>query len=207
MNYRAIKWAFGLLFVTGIVIATNLIDKRNFHQLGEAIENIYNDQLVAKDLIFELSVLIQEKTMAQVMSDSSFYRKRNFEANQKIDELLTSYKNTKLTRKEEQIFEHLSEDIIILEQLEVGSTSSNLQDEFFSNKKVIDQLNDIQDKLHVLSKIQIEEGRRQMLVGRTAIRSIDLYTKMEIYLLIALAIVIQLFFLSGLNLKKKEKRW
>lgn len=205
MNLGMIKLALGLLFVMSLILATNLIDKRNFNQVGYAIESIYEDRLVAKDLIFDISVLINEKAMALALSDSIFYNDKNFNVNQKIDELIDLFSDTKLTAEEKQVFKNLKEDVLLLERLEVGSTSSDHQGQFFTNNEVHELLMNIQNKLHALSKIQIEEGKRLLLVGKTAVRSVDFLTKIEVYLLIALAIVVQLLFISGLKFGKRRK--
>jgi hypothetical protein len=58
--------------------------------------------------------------------------------------------------------------------------------------------------LEKLSTIQIEEGKKQVLVGRTATRSINLFPQIEIYMLIFLAVIFQILLLSGLKWKKSK---
>ncbi|MBN2867557.1 MAG: chemotaxis protein, partial [Flavobacteriaceae bacterium] len=50
----------------------------------------------------------------------------------------------------------------------------------------------IKKNLEDLSKIQLLEGSKQMSISKKAIDSVELFTQIEIYLLIFLAIVIQI---------------
>ena len=55
------KWIIGILLVVGLIIATNLIDKKNFEQIRNSVVTIYEDRLLAKEIIFEISALVHEK--------------------------------------------------------------------------------------------------------------------------------------------------
>jgi len=50
--YNKAKWILGILMVFVLIIATNLIDKNNFLKVRDSVVTIYEDRLVAKDLIF-----------------------------------------------------------------------------------------------------------------------------------------------------------
>src|SRR5690606_29299306 len=79
--YNKIKWILGILMVFVLIITTNLIDRNNFIRVRDSVVTIYEDRLIANDLIFEISKLVQEKEMAVAMSDSVFfeYLSLNFE--------------------------------------------------------------------------------------------------------------------------------
>jgi len=47
-----------------LIIATNLIDKNNFVRVKDSVVAIYEDRLIANDLIFEISNSIREKEVA-----------------------------------------------------------------------------------------------------------------------------------------------
>ena len=53
-------------------------------------------------------------------------------------------------------------------------------------------LQSIKANLNNLSKIQLIEGSRQMSISKRAIDTIELYTQIEIYVLVFLAIIIQI---------------
>lgn len=183
----------------GLIIATNLIDKRNYDQLSGALETIYSDRLIAKNLIFDMSNLVHEKSIAIALNDSTFYLKRNIEINDRMNNLLDDYAHTSLTTNESAEFEPLKRDISKLIQIE------NKVNEATTNRESIVALHaKIRAGLEKLSTIQIEEGKKQVLVGRTATRSINLFTQIEIYMFIFLAVIFQILLLSGLKWKKSK---
>ncbi|GAL70380.1 hypothetical protein [Jejuia pallidilutea] len=53
-------------------------------------------------------------------------------------------------------------------------------------------INNLKENLDELSEIQINEGKRQMSISQKAIDTVELFTQIEIYLLVFLAIVIQI---------------
>jgi len=64
-----------------LIIATNLIDRNNFTRVKDSVITIYEDRLVANDLIFEMSNSFQEKEIAVAASDSAFFLERNKQVN------------------------------------------------------------------------------------------------------------------------------
>ena len=62
--FTKIKWVLSVLLVFFLILATNLIDKDNFRRVKNSIVTIYEDRLVANDLIFELSQLVHQKELA-----------------------------------------------------------------------------------------------------------------------------------------------
>ena len=95
--YNKVKWVLGVLMIITLVITTNLVDRNNFLQISNAIETIYEDRLVAKDLIFKISALINKKEIAAIKSDSSFYTNQNNLIDSEIENYLIRYDQTKLT--------------------------------------------------------------------------------------------------------------
>ena len=49
----------------------------------------------------------------------------------------------------------------------------------------------LKNDIHTLSEIQLEEGKRQMHIGKRVVRSVDLITTYEVYVLAFLALLIQ----------------
>ena len=176
-----------VLLVFFVVLTTNLIDKDNFRRVKESIVTIYEDRLVANDLIYELSLLIHEKEMAAALSNDRFFQGPNDRVNEKIDILIKKYLTTKLTDQEASIFGMLQDDLSQLNQIEA---STNIDMPAYNK-----QLSNIKENLYDLSKIQLKEGRNQMLLSKEAFRDVELFTRMEIYVLILLAIIIQVIIL------------
>ncbi|WP_282070912.1 chemotaxis protein [Polaribacter atrinae] len=186
--YNKVKWVLGILMVFILIIATNLIDKNNFSRVKDSVVAIYNDRLIAKDLIFKMSNSIQEKELAVVASDSVFFSGRNKEVSQDIQDFIEMFEQTKLTLQEKKIFSAYKTNLEILKNTE----SDFIQSKFVDKTPLINHISAVKLNLNDLSKIQLVEGKRQMSLSEKAIDSVELFTKIEIYILIFLAILIQI---------------
>jgi len=185
------KWIIGILLVVGLIIATNLIDKKNFEQIRNSVVTIYEDRLLAKEIIFEISALVHEKEMAIALKDSSFFSNRNPEVNEQLARDIEKFEQTELTRQEEVKFNQLKRNLSQLRDMEESFIDSG----FESVDSAIEKSLQIDQNLIALSEIQISEGKKHVFLSKRAADSIDLYTQVEIYFLIFLAIVVQIIIL------------
>lgn len=194
--FNKIRWAASILLVFVIVLVTNLIDRDNYASIRQSITTIYEDRIVASDLIFELSLLIQEKQLALVGRDTSYYQKRFVNANREIEDLIVRYQGTKLTQKESVIFSELRKGTNALMRLENLYTESGDLEEVDLDAIIVE----INKNLHDLSKVQLDEGKRQMEMSNKAMETIDLFTQVEIIFLVIMAVLVQIIILY----KRKE---
>lgn len=185
--FNKIKWVLSVLLVFFLILTTNLIDKENFRRVKNSIVTIYEDRIVANDLIFEYLLLIHEKELAVASSDTDFFKERNAQVKKKIENLTSRYLTTKLTDREAVVFEMFREDLSKLERIEA---SMDVDKATYDNL-----LFDIKEKLNELSKIQLKEGRNQVALSKEAFDDVELFTQLEIYILIFLAIVVQIIIL------------
>jgi len=186
--YNKLKWVLGILMVFVIIVSTNLIDRNNFIRVKDSVVTIYEDRLLVTDLIFEMSEAIHTKELAIALEDSIYYTKQNKEANQEVGELISRYELTRLTGNETKIFKELKNNFETLKTLELTYVESS-----FKQKDLLNQhISELKQNLSGLSKIQINEGRKQMSISRKAIDTVELFTQIEIYLLVFLAIIIQI---------------
>uniref|UniRef100_UPI004047113D chemotaxis protein n=1 Tax=Roseivirga sp. TaxID=1964215 RepID=UPI004047113D len=183
-----VKWILGISVVFFSILATNLIDRMSFKRVKDSVVAIYEDRLVAKDLVFELSLLIHEKEVAQASNDTRFFSDRNAAVNDSIEQLTIRFIRTELTEKEARVFNDLQLNLVKLKGLENSMTLAQEveQGDFKS------QLLEIKENLHDLSKIQLVEGKRQVFLSERAMDTVDLFTKLEILVLIILAVLVQI---------------
>ena len=181
--YTKVKWILGILMIFILIIATNLIDRNNFVRIKDSLETIYKDRLIAKDLIFEISKAVQEKELAAAKLDSVFFLNRNKKVNIDIETAIAGFEETKLTVKEAKVFNDFKNNIAVLKKSEVLKP--------FKDNSYNNQLLKVKKNLYDLSKIQMNEGKKQMDVSKRAIDSIELFTQLEIYALIFLGIIVQ----------------
>lgn len=189
--FSKIRWVASILLVFFIVLITNLIDKDNFNRLRNTVTTIYEDRIVASDLLFEISMLIQEKEVAIISRDSLFFQMNNNKANLDIDGLTGRYGQTELTENEQLIFNSLKDEISNLKRLEQSYVSSETNE----NTNLLRSIDNITQNLHDLSKIQLKEGRQQVLISNKVMDTINLFTQGEIIFLILMAILIQIIIL------------
>jgi hypothetical protein len=199
MAFTKIKWVAGLMLVFILILGTNLSDRRNFKKVRESIVTIYEDRLIAKDLIFDLYLLIEKKSLALLQTDTSFYRQENKAVNQEIEELIRQFYNTKLIPNEKQTLDAFQERVNgLMDQEERRLEEGSL----FDSPDLNPQLEKLREDLLQLSQIQIDEGKRQMLIANKSFDWIELLTQMEVVLLIVIALAVQIILLY--NPKKGE---
>lgn len=186
--YDKFKWIIGILMVFVLIIATNLIDRKNFVRVKDSVVTIYEDRLIANDLIFKMTQLVHEKEIALVSSDSSFFKQENAQVNEDFQKQISRFNSTKLTPEETKVFSSLEQNFTALKKSEIKYSTSA-----FSNQGDLrKEINNIKDDLEDLSKIQLSEGGRQMSISQQAIDIVELFTRIEIFSLVLLALVIQI---------------
>ena len=177
-----------ILLVFFIVLITNLIDRDNFNRLSYSVTTMYEDRLVASDILFDISAIIKEKHIAILTFDTAFFNARNLEYNQNLNQLIQNYGQTKLTPKEKLVFDQLKTELNNLQKVELPSHN-------LTNGSKLVHIQKIYSQLKSLSKIQIQEGRRQVFISNKAKDLINLFTQGEICLLVIMAILIQVIIL------------
>lgn len=186
--YGKIKWVLGILMVFVLIVTTNLIDRNNFVRVKDSVVTIYEDRLIANDLIFEMSQSVQEKEVALASSDSTFFAQKNAKVNDGIQGFIARFEETKLTDEESKVFADLKQNLETLRASESVYVASG-----FATKDGLEQeISKVKANLYELSKIQLHEGSRQMNISKRAIDTVELFTQIEIYLLVFMAIVIQI---------------
>lgn len=194
-TYDKIKWVLGIVLVFALVLATNLIDQRNFNQVRNAAVTIYEDRLIAKDILYDLNEIMYTKKIAALGQDSAFFGKTNIEINEEIGILLDRYRETKLTDKERRSFKDLQNSIQDLRKRE-----ASLDLDWESGFESIQWKTDIvKEHLEVLSKIQLEEGQREVILSNQALDRVQLFTEIEIFLLIIIAVIVQVIIMYQPN--------
>ena len=195
--FKKIQWFLAVLGVFLIILATNLLDKNNFLRVEESVENIYNERLLAKEILLDVSILFHGKELAYALNDSAYLQSRNNVVNTKITELLQMFDRSTATRKEKHISDELSDNHLSLIQLEANT---QLKDTLYSSgcAAIFSAIN---TNIKELADEQVKEGKNQIFYARDAVNSAKLFSKIETYMLIFLALILQVIILY--NPKKK----
>lgn len=190
-TFGKIKSVAAVMMVFLLILATNMIDQDNFERVEASVEKIYEEQLMTKDAIIHLTNLIHEKEVAFLMKDSTYFDLKRPVSNKQIVALLADCEKGEVTRKEGVILSELksnSEKLFQAEEVGAQLLGSN-------NSSYYERLNLIETEIHELAHLQLEEGRRQKMASRDAIESTKLFSRIEIYLLIILAVAVQIIIL------------
>ncbi len=187
---KKVMWVGGVLFVFFIVLATNLIDRNHIKGVRASVSTMYKDRLIVKNMLFNISQLTQEKRIAFLLSDSSFYSTRAKNVNDSIYILIDKVSNTVLAQNEVKYLERLHGNFEDVEAMENKTLKDKtvLQDAEW-RKKMDVNLFRIRKNLNLLSDIQIDEGKRELSRVNRAFNTIDLFTNMEIAFLVVLGVI------------------
>lgn len=186
--YNKLKWILGILLIFVLIIATNLIDKNNFVRVRDSVVTIYEDRLIANDIIFEILKSVQQKELAVSLSDSTFFQNKNLEVNKNLQSLVSRFEQTKLTSEEADVFKDLKANVESL----IDSEKQFLNSNYVDHSQIVNHIEKLKANLNDLSKIQLSEGSRQMSISKRAVDTVELFTQIEIYILVFLAILIQI---------------
>lgn len=186
--YTKAKYVLGILVVFSLILMTNLVDRDSFRSVRNSMITIYEDRLLAKDIIYDMFGLISDKELAYAINDEIYLQEQNEAANQRLRNLVAEFEQTKLTEKESRTFDSLQRNFEKLWNYEQEFAQSASVD----NKEVLRKIKIIEQDLQELSDIQIAEGRKQLMISQQVVDNVELFTQIEIYILIILAITIQI---------------
>ncbi len=199
-TFSKIKWTLGISMVFVLIAATNLIDRNNFVQVRDSVTTIYEDRLVAKYLIFEMAEDVHKLELAIVAGDSISLDQEFASAKESMQSLVERFEQTKLTRNEKALFNKLKSNLTEIE--DVQAIGDRNQKEIAARNLI----NRLKQKLSDLSDIQLSEGEIQLGITKKAVQTVELFSNIEIYLLIFLAVVIQIIILYDPKRSKEETR-
>lgn len=197
--FQQLKWVAMVLIVFFVILATNLIDKDNFERVEQSVETIYKDVVLTKDKIMEMNNLVHEKEIAYITNDSVYLRQKSPSVNSHINLLISDCSEVIETQKEQKVLDKLQKDCSELYTMEINAAI----DSTVTKAQLLKQLESIKYGILEMADLHIEEGKRQKYNSRSAMDATRLFSRIEIYLLFFLAIVIQFIILY----KPKEKNY
>lgn len=184
---KKLKWFLGISLVFFLIIATNLIDKDNFTRIRNSVTTIHNDRVVANGLIFSLTELLHEREIAYLTKDAKFFTgKSNVQGNE-IDSILIAYQRTELTEQEKHELLALQSTFDKIKKAEAHNPTFLTNDSNYQK-----YLEASKNNLRELTSIQLAESKRQLMNSENVMDSVELFTRLEIYALVLIAIILQI---------------
>jgi hypothetical protein len=194
-SYNRINIGLALTIVFLLVYATNRIDKNHFETVQNALITLHTDRVVAQDFIFEMNTIIYKKQLHFIDESPTNIHKS---LNDEFYILIEGFSNTKLTPKEETIFDELQIDfdkLILLEKKYLEGTAEK--------DAIINNLNIIKTDLIQLSEIQTSESKHLTSIAQKSLDTNNLISNFEIGFLILIGLLIQ--FTIFYRVKKSKK--
>ena len=192
--YNRINIGLALSIVFLLVFATNRLDKRHFETVQNTVISLHTDRVIAQDLIYKMNLIIYNKQLS-LLGESS--KNVNHNLNKDFNLLIEKFSETKLTKKESQIFEKLKVDFNKLTDLEAKMLENN--------EKILTNINIIKSDLIKLSEIQIKESKSLTSIAQKSLDTNNLMSKLEIGFLVLIGLIIQFTIFYRVKKSKTEK--
>lgn len=175
-----------MLFVI-IEIVRIISQKETVQQLGDSINEIYSDRLIAQNLLFKISNNINEQRLLVLENNNDTIDrllKRNIVST--ID-YLKAYSRTELTNKEDSIFKKLKLEITELNRFFL---SRDLLQNNVSKSVYFVHLGSVFGYLNNLSNIQISRGETLNTGANKTISFSNIINELDWVLIIVTALII-----------------
>lgn len=173
------------MVVFSLILATNLIDKRNFRSISESIISIYEDRLVVKNIILDMATAINQKEVAFLTQDTAFLTTRNALLTKSLNDDIIKFEQASYTEKEAEALALLKADI----ELMLTEEKALIETQFANYEGYSEIIKELNSHLDVLAHIQMQEGKKQFVSSQRKMVTIELFTKIETYLMIVLGVI------------------
>ncbi|MFH6984978.1 MCP four helix bundle domain-containing protein [Marinoscillum luteum] len=189
---QRIRTGVALLVVFLLVLATNMMDSNHFRIVQSNLTTIYEDRLLAKDYLYKISRQIQVKRELIQRSDIEQWSDLNTALNDSIQTLNDRFASTQLTENEALVFESLKRNIRSLREYELKLQRNDPLNTELTTSGSERYFTAVYDDLDALFKIQLEESDKVISNANRAIDTSNLISRIEIGVLIAIGLLIQL---------------
>jgi len=208
LQNRKLKAALILTFLILLIFGKNVLERKNFNELGDSFISFYEDRLVVESYIFSISEkLFRIKLLinhCEFESDYSHVIDEITAYEEQILRLVGDFENTKLTTKEEGFLKDFKN--IIQSNLRIAEYAQLYSEEEGINKANVKEYNKYIERaigdLDKLSQIQLEEGKILALNSDQVVNRSKIWSQFEVAALVILLVVIYLLIYTSRTLKE-----
>lgn len=213
----AMKWVYAIKYklqaaavltvIVFIVFAKSIIDKRNMTELGRDFISFYDDRLVVESYIFEITeqLFLMKLLVTNPILDEDQLRKDLGLYRLQILEILEIFEKTNLTQDEAVHLSQFKQNI---------ENNFDFSGQEFSEQPYaeahLDTFNQRFDEafkdLRVLSEIQLYEGQKLTRESGQIINRSEVWTQLEMAVLVILLVIIYLLIFSSKSLRSKIRQ-
>ncbi|WP_373521989.1 MCP four helix bundle domain-containing protein [Aquiflexum sp.] len=204
---RKLKVAIVLTIIIVMIFGKNILERKNFNELGDTFISFYEDRLVVESYIFSISEkLFRIKLLVnhcEFESDYSHVIDEISEYEKDILLLVEDFEKTKLTLSEDQFLTDFKR--IIQENLRISEYALLYSDESGINSKSVKEYNSYIERavsdLEKLSLIQIEEGQKLAMNSDKVVNRSRIWAQFEVAALVILLVIIYLLIYTSRSIK------
>jgi hypothetical protein len=204
---RKLKVAIILTVLIIMIFGKNILERRNFNELGNSFVTFYEDRLVVESYIFSISEkLFRIKLLVnhcQFESDYSHVVEEISTYENDILKLVKEFEDTKLTIAEAGFLTDFKK--IIKENLRIADYQSLYSTETGINSVKVKEYNSYIEKaildLEKLSQIQIEEGKKLAANSDKVVNRSKIWSQFEVAALVILIVIIYLLIYTSRSIK------
>lgn len=194
----------GIVFL--VVLIKNRMDYHDVHKLARSFATVYEDRLVVESYIYKLSdLLYQKKQMldnCSVSEDITALRAQITGFDVDISVLMSQYKLTRLTEKEDEVYQDFEKNISSISDLE-SQYFIQLEKQSVNPETLLsihEQFLILAGNLKQLSDIQLAEGQMLNEQSQKIVAGNEVLTQFELALLIGLGLIIQVLIFTSKTL-------
>jgi hypothetical protein len=204
---RKIKVALVLTILIAMIFAKNLLERKNFNELGDSFISFYEDRLMVESYIFSISEkLFRIKLLVnhcEFESDYSHVLEEIIAYEEGILTLVHEFENTKLTITEEGFLTDFKK--IIQENLRIADYASLYSDSSGINELKVKEYNSYIEKaildLEKLSQIQVDEGKILAMNSDKVVNRSKIWAQFEVAALVILLVIIYLLIYTSRTIR------
>ena len=204
---RKLKVAIILTVIIVMIFGKNVLERKNFNELGDTFVSFYEDRLIVESYIFSISeklfrikLLVNhcefESDYSHVIDEISQYEKD-------ILFLVEDFESTKLTTMEEEFLTDFKK--IIMENLRIAEYALLYSEETGINIKPVKEYNAYIERaisdLEKLSQIQIDEGKKLAMNSDKVVNRSRIWAQFEVAALVILLVIIYLLIYTSRSIK------
>jgi hypothetical protein len=207
LQNRKLKAALILTFLILLIFGKNVLERKNFNELGDSFISFYEDRLVVESYIFSISEkLFRIKLLVnhcEFESDYSHVIDEIIAYEEQILQLVRDFESTKLTTKEEGFLNDFKN--IIQNNLRIADYAQLYSDATGINKDNVMEYNKYIERaisdLEKLSQIQLEEGKILAMNSDRVVNRSKIWSQFEVAALVVLLVIIYLLIYTSRTIK------
>lgn len=204
---RKLKIAIILTIIIVMIFGKNILERKNFNELGDSFISFYEDRLVVESYIFSISEkLFRIKLLVNHCEFESDYSHVIDEISDYEDDIMLlvgDFEKTKLTAIEDQFLTDFKK--IIEQNLRISEYALLYSDESGINTKSVKEYNSYIEKavsdLEKLSQIQMDEGQKLAMNSDKVVNRSRIWAQFEVAALVILLIIIYLLIYNSRSIK------